>query len=80
VSVQQLIKNAIAFCLYSFSLHHQESKVALAIEMHTLDATIDFVANTTFLLQATAVLTRTHDSTLRTCTFKKTSATQGRVF
>jgi len=48
--------------------------------MHTLDATIDFVVNTTFLLQAIAVFTRTHDSTLRICTLKKISATQDRVF
>jgi len=80
VSIQQLIKNAVMFCLYSFSLHHQESKIALAIEMHTLDATIEFVVNTTFLLQATAVFTETHDSTLRTRTLKKISATQGKVF
>jgi len=75
VSIQQLIKNVIAFCLYSFSLHHRESKITLAIEMHTLDAAIDFVVNTTFLLQATAVFTRMHDSTLRTRTFKKISVT-----
>jgi len=80
VSVQQLIKNAIAFCLYSFSLHHRESKVAFAIETHTLDATVEIIADTAFLLQATAVFTRTHDSTLRTRALKKTSATQGRVF
>jgi len=80
VSVQQLMKNAIVFCLYSFSLHHQESKIALAIEMHTLDAMIKFVVNTTFLLQATAVFIRTHDSMLRTCTLKKISATQDKVF
>jgi len=80
VSVQQLIKNAVAFCLYSFLLHHQESKIALAIEMHTLDAMIEFVVDTTFLLQATAVFTETHDSTLRTRTLKKISATQDKVF
>jgi len=80
MSVQQLIKNAIAFCFYSFSLHHQESKIALAIEMHTLDAMIKFIVNTTFFLQATAVFTETHDSTLRTRTLKKISATQDRVF
>jgi hypothetical protein len=80
VSIQQLIKNAITFCLYSFSLHHRESKIAFAIEMYTLDATIEFVVDTTFLLQATAVLTRTHDSMLRTCTLKKIFATQDRVF
>jgi len=80
VSIQQLMKNAIAFCLYSFSLHHRESKITFAIEMHTLDATINFVVNTTFLLQATAVFTETHDSTLRTRTLKKISATQDRVF
>ncbi len=80
VSVQQLIKNAIAFCLYSFSLHHRESKVAFAIETHTLDATVEIIADTAFLLQATAVFTRTHDSTLRTRALKKNSATQGRVF
>jgi len=79
VSIQQLTKNAIAFCLYSFSLHHQESEIALAIETHTLDATIRFVVNTTFLLQVTAVFTRTHDDTLRICTLKKISATQDRV-
>ncbi len=80
VSIQQLMKNTITFCLYSFSLHHQESKIAFAIEMHTLDATISFVVDTTFLLQATAVFTETHDSTLRTRTLKKISATQDRVF
>jgi len=80
VSVQQLTKNAITFCLYSFSLHHRESKIAFAIKMHTLNATIDFVVNTTFLLQATAVFTRTHDSTLRIRTLKMISATQDRVF
>ncbi len=80
VSVQQLIKNAIAFCLYSFSLHHRESKVAFAIETHTLDATIEIIVDTTFLLQATAVFTRTHDSTLRIHALKKISATQDRVF
>jgi len=80
VSVQQLIKNMIMFCLYSFSLHHQESKIALAIEMHTLNAMIEFIVNTTFLLQATAMFTETHDSTLRTHTLKKISATQDRVF
>jgi len=80
VSIQQLMKNAITFCLYSFSLHHQESKIAFAIEMHTLDATIDFVVNTTFLLQVTAMFTKMHDSTLRTRTLKKISATQDRVF
>jgi len=80
VSVQQLMKNAIAFCLYSFSLHHEESKIAFAIEMHTLDATISFVVDTTFLLQATAVFTETYDSTLRIRTLKKISATQDRVF
>ncbi len=48
--------------------------------MHILDATISFVVDTTFLLQATAVFTETHDSTLRTRTLKKISATQDRVF
>jgi len=48
--------------------------------MHTLDATIEFVVNTTFLLQATAVFTRTHDSTLKTHTLKKIFATQDKVF
>ena len=48
--------------------------------MHTLDATVEIIVDTTFLLQATAVFTRTHDSTLRTRALKKTSATQGRVF
>ncbi len=48
--------------------------------MHTLNATIEFIVNTTFLLQATAVFTKTHDSTLRTYTLKKISATQGKVF
>jgi len=80
VSIQQLIKNVITFYLYSFSLHHQESKITLAIEMHTLDAMIEFVVNTTFLLQMTAVFTETHDSTLRTRTLKKISATQDKVF
>jgi len=80
VSIQQLIKNAVTFCLYSFSLHHRESKIALAIKMHTLNATIEFIVNTAFLLQATVVFTETHDSTLRTHTLKKISATQDRVF
>jgi len=79
VSIQQLIKNAIMFCLYSFSLHHQESEIALAIEMHTLDAAIEFVVNITFLLQVTAVFTKTHNSMLRIHTFKKISATQDKV-
>jgi len=48
--------------------------------MHTLDATISFVVDMTFLLQATAVFTETHDSTLRTRTLKKIFATQDRVF
>jgi len=48
--------------------------------MHTLNATIDFIVNTTFLLQTTAVFTRTHDSTLRTYTLKKISVTQDKVF
>jgi len=68
------------FCLYSFSLHYQESKIALAIKMHTLDAMINFVVNTTFLLQVTAMFTRMHDSMLRTHTFKKISVTQDKVF
>ncbi len=80
MNVQQLIKNVITFCLYFFSLHHQESKIALAIEMHTLDAMINFVVNTTFLLQVIAMFTRTYDSTLRTHTFKKIFATQDKVF
>jgi len=80
VSIQQLIKNAIAFCLYSFSLHHQESKIALVIKMHTLDAMIEFVVDTAFLLQATAVFTKMHNSTLRTRMLKKISATQDKVF
>ena len=80
VSIQQFIKNMIAFYLYSFSLHHQESKIALAIKMHTLDTMIDFIVDTTFLLQATAMFTRMHDSTLRTCMFKKIFATQDKVF
>ncbi len=80
VSIQQLIKNTIAFYLYSFSLHHQENKIALAIEMHTLDAMINFIVNTTFLLQVIAVFTKMHDSTLKTCMFKKIFATQDKVF
>ncbi len=48
--------------------------------MHTLDAMIEFIVNTTFLLQATAVFTKTHDSTLRTCTLKKIFVTQDKVF
>jgi len=48
--------------------------------MHTLDATIEIIVDTTFLLQATAVFTRTHDSTLRIRALKKISATQDRVF
>jgi len=70
----------ITFYLYSFSLHHQESKIAFAIEMHTLNAMIDFIVNMIFLLQVTAVFTRTHDSTLKTHTFKKIFATQDKVF
>jgi len=80
VNVQQLMKNVIMFCLYFFSLHHQESKIAFAIKMHTLDAMIEFIVNMTFLLQAIAVFIRTHDSMLRTCTLKKISATQDKVF
>ena len=80
VSIQQLMKNAIAFCLYSFSLHHQESKIAFAIKMYTLDAMIEFIVNTTFLLQATAMFTRMHDSMLRTHMLKKISVTQDRIF
>jgi len=48
--------------------------------MYTLNAMIDFIVNMTFLLQVTAVFTRTHDSTLRTHTFKKIFATQDKVF
>ncbi len=48
--------------------------------MHTLNATIDFIVDMTFLLQATAVFTRMHDSTLRACTLKKIFATQDKVF
>ncbi len=80
VSIQQLTKNVIVFCLYSFSLHHRESKIAFAIKMHTLNAMIKFVVDTTFLLQVTAMFTRTHNSTLRIRTFKKISATQDIVF
>jgi len=80
VNVQQLMKNSIAFCLYSFSLHHRKSKIALAIKMHTLDVMIKFIVDTTFLLQATAVFTRTHNSMLRTRTLKKIFATQDKVF
>jgi len=80
VNVQQLMKNVIAFCLYSFSLHHQKSKIAFAIKMHTLDAMIEFIVNTTFLLQVTAVFTKTHDSMLKTCMLKKIFATQDKVF
>jgi len=76
VSIQQLTKNAITFCLYSFSFYHQKHKITLVIEMHTFDTTIELVANTAFLLQTTAVFTETHDSTLRTRTLKKISATQ----
>jgi len=50
------------------------------IKTYTLDATIDFIVNTTFLLQATAMFTRMHDSTLRIRTLKKISVTQDRVF
>jgi len=74
------MKNVIMFCLYSFSLHHRESKIAFAIKMHILDAMIEFIVNTTFLLQVTAMFTRMHDSTLRTCTLKKIFATQDKVF
>ncbi len=41
---------------------------------------IEFVVNTIFLLQAIAVFTRMHDSTLRIHTFKKIFATQDKVF
>jgi len=74
VSIQQLMKNMIAFCLYSFSLHHQESKITFVIKMHTLNAMIELVVNTTFLLQATAMFTKMHNSTLRIRTLKKISA------
>jgi len=80
VSIQQFIKNTITFCLYSFSLHHQESKITLAIEMYTLNATIKFIVDTTFFLQVTAVFIRTHDSMLRTCMLKKISTMQSRIF
>ncbi len=80
VSIQQLMKNAIMFYLYSFSLHHQKSKIALAIKMYTLDAMIEFIVDMTFLLQATAVFIRTHDSMLKIHTLKKIFATQDRVF
>ncbi len=80
VSIQQLIKNMIMFCLYSFSLHHQESKIAFAIKMYTLNAMIDFIVNMTFLLQVIAMFIRMHDSMLRTCTFKKIFAMQDKVF
>jgi len=70
----------IAFCLYSFSLHHQESKIAFAIEMHTLNAMIEFVVDTTFLLQAIAMFTRMQNSTLRIHMLKKIFATQDKVF
>jgi len=48
--------------------------------MHTLDATIKFIVNTTFLLQATAMFTEMHDSMLRTRTLKKIFVTQNKVF
>jgi len=48
--------------------------------MHTLDATIDFIVNMTFLLQVTAMFTRMHDSMLRIHTLKKIFATQDRIF
>jgi len=48
--------------------------------MYTLDAMIEFIVNTTFLLQVTAMFTKMHDSMLRTCTLKKISATQDKVF
>ncbi len=41
---------------------------------------IDFIVNMTFLLQATAMFTRMHDSILKTHTFKKIFATQDKVF
>ncbi len=47
--------------------------------MHTLDAIIDFIVNMTFLLQATAMFTKMHDSTLRIYTLKKISAMQDKV-
>ncbi len=48
--------------------------------MHTLDAMIEFIVDTTFLLQVTAVFIKTYDSTLRTCTLKKIFAMQDRIF
>jgi len=48
--------------------------------MHTLDAMINFIVNTTFLLQVIAMFIRMHDSILKTCTFQKIFATQDKVF
>jgi len=48
--------------------------------MYILDATIEFIINITFFLQATAMFTEMHDSTLRTRTLKKIFATQDKVF
>jgi len=48
--------------------------------MHTLNAMIEFIVNTTFLLQATAVFTEMHDSTLRIHTLKKIFVMQDKVF
>ena len=48
--------------------------------MHTLNAMINFVINMTFLLQATAMFTKMHDSMLKTCMLKKIFAMQDKVF
>jgi len=79
VNVQQLTKNMIMFCLYSFSFHHQESKIAFAINMYTLDAMINFIVNMTFLLQVIAMFTKTHDSMLRIHTLKKIFMMQDKI-
>jgi len=64
ISIQQFMKNAITFCLYSFSLHHQKSEIAFVIKMHTLNAMINFVVNMTFLLQVITMFIKMHDSML----------------
>ncbi len=48
--------------------------------MYTLNAMINFIVNITFFLQATAMFTEMHNNMLRTCTLKKISATQDKVF
>ena len=48
--------------------------------MYILDATIEFIINITFFLQATAMFTEMHDSILKTHMLKKIFVTQDRIF